>query len=124
MKRWNQILSVVLLISVYCFGIYVPAKTSLSSDTPVIEQKSEQKEFSTTLSNVLYPHTQQFENLFSEFTEFTLPIFKLGSEGFWAVFRSNEILLNAKFKQYKSHLKTQLIRSRKTDLIFPFHNFW
>ncbi|MGJ8744773.1 hypothetical protein [Polaribacter sp.] len=124
MKNSNKILSVFLLITIYCFGIYIPANTSLSFGTKTSELEDSQKEYLTTNSTVAFSHTLQLENLFSEISEYSYSSFQLSFEGFLAIFYSNELLLNAKFKQYKSHFKTLLIRHRKSDLIFPFHNFW
>ena len=124
MRNWNNILKVLLLVAVYCFGIYVPTNTLPSSNTQTIEQSNNKKERLTTSTKVLYAHTQQFENLFSDLANYSFPNFKLPYFSFWAVICSNDLLFNAKFKQYKDLLKTILIRHRKSDLIFPFHNFW
>ena len=126
MKNWNNILGVFLLVSVYCFGIYTPAKKLSHSSLQNIEQSntSTPKENLEANSKLLQPHTQQFENLFSDVAELSFPELKLPYNGLWAIISSNDILFSAKFKQYQNHLKTILIRQRKSDLIFPFHNFW
>lgn len=124
MKNWNTILSVALLLSVYCFGIYIPASTLPSSYNLENTNKKEQKEILSTSSKILYAHTQQFESLYSDVTENTFPAFKVPFNVFWNTIYTNKILFNSKFKQYDNHLKTLLIRQRKSDLIFPFHYFW
>ena len=125
MKKWHKILRVFLLVSIYCFGVYVPAKTALNSSAQTFEQHKEQKEYLNSASKILYPHTQQLENSISDITECSFSNFDLSSiEGFWTITYPEELLFNARFKQYKNYLKTLLIRQRKSDLIFPFHNFW
>jgi hypothetical protein len=123
-KNKHQIIKVLLLISIYCFGIYLSANSSPYFSTQNVIQNNEQKEYLATTSKVLFTHTQQSENLLSELTEYSLPNFEFSSDNFWSIPYSNKLLFNSKFKQYNSYLKNTLIRHRKSDLIFPFHNFW
>ncbi|WP_405296254.1 hypothetical protein [Algibacter sp. Ld11] len=126
MKNWNSILGVFLLVSVYCFGVYTPSQTLPYSSLHNLEQSnsSTHKENLEANSKLLQPHTQQFENLVSDLAEVSFPELQLSYNSFYAVIFSNHILFNAKFKQYQNYLKNILIRQRKSDLIFPFHNFW
>ncbi|MCI2228159.1 hypothetical protein MC378_03190 [Polaribacter sp. MSW13] len=124
MEKKNQLIKVLLLISIYCFGVFISANSSLGFNTHRIGQENEQKVFLSTASKVLFTHGHEFENLLSDLTEYTTTNLKLSFNDFWTISYSNQLLFNAKFKQYKNHLKTLLIRQRKSDLIFPFHNFW
>jgi len=124
MKKKHQIFKVVLLISIYCFGMYLSANTLPDFGAHNIALNKEKATFSSTASKVFYTHTQQSENSISELTEFSLPNLKLSSDVFVAISYSNKLDFNSKFKQYKNYLDNTLIRHRKSDLIFPFHNFW
>lgn len=124
MKNWHKIFSVVLLVSIYCFGVYAPAETAVHSSEQTYTQNKEQKASFKSASKILYPHTQQLENSISDITECPFSILKLPTTAFWTIAYPVEIRLSAKFKQYKNYLNTLLIRQRKSDLIFPFHNFW
>ena len=124
MKKKHQIFKVLLLIAIYCSGIYLTANTSPFLSLQSSTQNKEKATFLTTASNVFHTHTQQSENSISDLTEFSLPNFELSSDDFHAISYSNKLQFNSKFKQYKNYLNNTLIRHRKSDLIFPFHNFW
>ena len=124
MKNRDNILRVFLLVSVYCFGLYVHATTQPPFNEQTIKISSEQKANLESSSKIIYAHTQQFENLFSDITETNFLDFNLPQIAFWSITYANDLLFKSKFKQYKNHLKTILIRHRKSDLIFPFHYFW
>ncbi|MDN3665394.1 hypothetical protein ACFFU1_15580 [Algibacter miyuki] len=124
MKARHHILRVLILLAVYCYGIYVPATAMPAAFTQSVAETNTPKESVTTTSKILYAHTQQLDNVYSDFSEYSLSQFKLAQEGFWAISHTYNLLFHAKYKQYQNHLKTILIRHRKSDLIFPFHNFW
>lgn len=124
MKNKHQIIKVLLLISIYCFGIYLSANSSAYFSKQNVVKDNKQKEYVSTTSKVLFIHTQQYESLQSNLTEYSLPTFESPDNLFWLISNSNELLFNSKFKQYNNYLKNILIRHRKSDLIFPFHNFW
>jgi hypothetical protein len=124
MKNWNQIIKVLLLVSIYCFGVCISTKALPYSSAHPIEQNNKQHKYVTSASKILFFHTEQSEDSLSSLSEYSLQNFKLSYTDFWVTSLSIEILCKATFKQYKNHLKTILIRYRKSDLIFPFHNFW
>lgn len=124
MKQFNQPFKVLLFLTIYCFGIFVSVKTLPSSITQTTEQNNKQKEYNTNVSNNLFVHTQQSENLLSAFTEYGIPTIKLSNTAFGLILFSNDLFFKTKFKQYQNYYKSLLLRNRKTNLIFPFHNFW
>ena len=124
MRNTPQILRVLLLISIYCFGICVSAQTLPKSNTQAFVQNNGQEDYLTTSSVTHFLHTQQSEVSVSVISEYAEPNYKLPFQGFAVISFSNELLFNATFKQYENHFNTLLIRQRKSDLIFPFHNFW
>ena len=124
MKQKHQILKVLLLISIYCFGLFLSAHTTTYFNSQKAKQDTEQLTYLVTASKVFQTHIQQSENLFSEITEFSLPNLQLSSDDFLAITYANRLEFNSKFKQYKNYLNNTLIRHRKSDLLFPFHNFW
>ena len=124
MKQKHQILKVVLLISIYCFGLFLSANTSSYFSKDNTPLNKEEATYFTSATKVFYAHTQQSENSISELVDFSLPSFELSSSDFLAITYSNKLEFNSKFKQYKNYLNNTLIRHRKSDLIFPFHNFW
>ncbi|WP_339842150.1 hypothetical protein [uncultured Maribacter sp.] len=124
MKSPNQIFRVLLLVSIYCFGVYSSANSLPFSNEISVDQKNEQKTYFTASTKLLSPHSQQSEVSISDVTENVTPNFKLPFASVSISLKSNEVLFNSKYKQYQNYANTLLIRHRKTDLIFPFHNFW
>jgi len=124
MKRGEQIIRVLLLISIYCFGISVSAITAPNSNTQVFVQNNGQEDSFSAASKTHFVHTYQSEISVSNFLECSLSNDNLSLDDFIIVLFLNKLLFNAKFKQYENHFKNLLIRHRKADLIFPFHSFW
>ncbi|NRR91970.1 hypothetical protein HSX10_10375 [Winogradskyella undariae] len=124
MKKGEQTLRVLLFISIYCFGIGVSALTATNSNTQVFVQNNGQEDSFSTASKTHFIHTDQSEISVSNFLESSVSNDDLSLDDFIIVLFLNKLLFNAKFKQYENHFKNLLIRHRKSDLIFPFHNFW
>lgn len=124
MKSTNNIFRILLLITVYCFGIYSSANTLAFSNEVVITQNGDQKTYFTESSKVLSPHAQQTEVSISDVVEASSPNYKLPFTIFNSHIKNSELLFTSRYKQYKLYANTLLIRHRKSDLIFPFHSFW
>lgn len=123
MKNINHISKVLLLITIYCFGILASAK-SVHQGIHAVQSTNEQQDFLVNASKVHFLHTQQSENLLTSVELNVSPDFKWSFDDFGKAIFSNELEYSAKYKQYKNHLQTIRIRYRKSDLIFPFHSFW
>ncbi len=108
----------------YCFGVYNSANTLPFSNEITVDQNSEQKAYFTESTKLLSPHSQQSKVSISDVTEYATPNFKLPFTSALIRIKSYEVLFNSRFKQYANYANTLLIRHRKSDLIFPFHNFW
>ncbi|MEP2279624.1 hypothetical protein [Maribacter sp.] len=124
MKSTNNIFKVLLLVTIYCFGIYSSANTLPFSNEIGITQSDDQNAYFSEYSKVLSPHAQQTEVSISDVAEITSPNYKLPFTSFNSSINSSELLFTATYKQYKLYANTLLIRHRKSDLIFPFHSFW
>ncbi|UMB60655.1 hypothetical protein MHL31_00235 [Lutibacter sp. A80] len=123
-QRLHQMLKILLLISIYCFGIFVPVNIVPLSKEQGIEKSNEQQGYFSNISKVPYVHTQESERLLSESTDYISLNFNLLYKGVCITLFSSELLLKNKYKQYRAYFRNLLIRNRKSDLIFPFHNFW
>lgn len=123
-KNRHQIIKVLLLISIYCIGIYLSADASAYFSEQNVVKNNKEQDYVSATSKVLFTHTQQYETSLSNLTEYSLPSFESSDNLYWLISISNELLFNSKFKQYNNYFKNILIRHRKSDLIFPFHNFW
>ncbi|MDO6803649.1 hypothetical protein Q4595_14440 [Wenyingzhuangia sp. 1_MG-2023] len=122
MKKQSNPFSILFLISIYCLSIGLSVQKTVVPKN-FIEEEKQEKQFSA-LSNALCFYTTNTETAFSVITEYATPNFNSNLNDFWAVFPCLELHFGAKFKQYNNYLKTILVRYRKSDLIFPFHNFW
>lgn len=124
MRSHNPLFKIIFLLTIYCFGVFVSAKSIDVSLTDSIVQPKDQKETISGVSPALFLHTQQSENILTSFSDYSFSGYKLPIEHFWTLSFSSELFFNAQFKQYKNNFKLILIRYRKADLIYPFHSFW
>tara|TARA_Y100000815_G_scaffold119300_1_gene107552 strand:- start:910 stop:1284 length:375 start_codon:yes stop_codon:yes gene_type:complete len=124
MKSSNNISKVFLLISIYCFGICAVAATPLSNFVDSFEVYQDHPEILDNASQLHFVHTQQPETIFSATVDYNLPETKLIFKDFATAITSFDIEIQSRYKQYVNTLKTVDIRYRKSDIIFPFHNFW
>ncbi len=121
MKK-NPVFSVILLISIYCFGL--TGNASILYNSYSSGDATEQDKYSSTHWEGRYLYTSQSENLVQESTDLTNYSFKLPYNWYCSASFANQLRINAVFKQYLNGFQNKLIRSRKADLIYPFHNFW
>ena len=124
MKSTSHIFRVLLLVAIYGFGVYSSANILPLSNEVTVGQSKEQKAYFTASTKILSPHSQQSEISISDVTEYATPNFKLPYPSVSLSLISNEVAFNSRFKQYENYANNLLIRHRKSDLIFPFHNFW
>ncbi|MCG1035976.1 hypothetical protein [Polaribacter sargassicola] len=124
MKQKHQIFKAFLLIAIYCFGLGLSAKTLPYLGEQNVVENQENVKYLITSSKVLYTHTQQAENSVSELLEYFTPNFLFAPSDILATSYLNKLLFNAKYKQYINQLDNTRIKYRKSDIIFPFHNFW
>ncbi|TDT50686.1 hypothetical protein CLV90_0005 [Maribacter spongiicola] len=124
MKSTNNIFRVLLLVTIYCFGIYSSANTLLFSNEVVISQSNNKQSLFKESTKTLSPHAQQSEISVSDVAEVSSPNYKLPFTSFNSQINYSELGFVARFKQYQLYANTLLIRHRKSDLIFPFHSFW
>ena len=124
MKNFNHISKVLLLITIYCFGICASATSIPKGQVEVLLDDTTQNEFVVNASKIHFLHIQQAENVLAPTAEITFLDYKLSFSDFCKASYTYQLQFLATYKQYKNHLKTLRIRYRKSDLIFPFHNFW
>lgn len=124
MKSTNNIFRVLLLVTIYCFGIYSSANSLPFSNEVVLHQDNDSKTYFSASSKTLSPHAQQTEVSVSDVAEVVTPSFKLPFISFNSHLNKSELLFTSRYKQYKLYANILLIRYRKSDLIFPFHSFW
>lgn len=118
-----KIVSVAVLMIIYCFAIGIVRESRTQFDVQSNSSTSQEKFFSD-ISTTLFSHTTQFEGSISNFNNLPNPSFKNPFSGLWTITRCSEQLLLNTFAQYTNSSRNFLIQHRKTDIIFPFHYFW
>ncbi|SIR25228.1 hypothetical protein [Maribacter ulvicola] len=114
----------LLLVTIYCFGLFSTANTVPFSNNTILGESSDQKTFFAESTKLLSPHAQQSEISVADVAEVTAPNYKLPFTSFSNATNTTEVVFSSRYKQYVFYAKNLLIRHRKSDLIFPFHNFW
>lgn len=124
MKNCNYILKGLLLLTIYCFGLCTSALTVHAPSVEIEHQTNKQQDTIVNATKVHFLHTQQSENLLAVVEYKPASDLKLAFKDYSKFTFSTDLQILASFKQYKSYYQTLRIRFRKSDLIFPFHNFW
>lgn len=124
MKSTNNIFRVLLLVTIYCFGIYSSANTLPFSNEVAVSLSSNKQFLFKESTKTLSPHAQLSEISVSDVAEVSSPNYKLPIRSFSSLLNNSELRFVARIKQYQLFANTLLIRHRKSDLIFPFHSFW
>ncbi|MDO6472364.1 hypothetical protein [Maribacter sp. 1_MG-2023] len=124
MKSINNIFKVLLLVTIYCFGIYSSANTLPFSNEVVINLSNNKQSLFKESTKTLSPHAQQSEISVSDVAEVSSPNYKLPFTSLISHINNSELRFAARIKQYQLFANTLLIRHRKSDYIFPFHSFW
>lgn len=124
MKQFNQPFKVLLFFTIYCFGLFISINTIPTTGFQTVEQNQQQKQYNSSVANILAVHTQQSKDALSDVIEYLTPNFKVFNNNFESFSYSNELFLKTKFNQYQHFIKSLRLKSRKINLLFPFHNFW
>jgi hypothetical protein len=122
-KNNIRILSVVLLIAIYCFAMGVVTKP-LTHSIFHSNTTTSQEQYFSDFSTKLFCHTSPSESLVNNYINQPVPSFKNPFNGLWAIAKTTEQLFETAFSQYTNISRNFLIQHRKTDIIFPFHYFW
>ena len=122
MKNQFRILSITFLATIYCFAISVTTKSYAYSDFHN-NSTSSQEVIITDFSAKLFCHTAQLESSINNFNNLPTPSFKNPLTGFWAIIKATEQLFETEFSQCTTFCINTLINLRKSDILFPFHQF-
>ncbi|WP_144800797.1 hypothetical protein [Maribacter sp. MAR_2009_72] len=124
MKKVGQLLKVFTLLLTYSFGMFNAVDNASTVNEIHVVQDEGQNQILKASSRALSPHAQQPQITFSDSTESITIDFKLSLSCFSLLSSNQELFFYSGFKQYNNYYTTLLIRHRKSNLIFPFHNFW
>ncbi len=115
--------SVLLLIAIYCFAVGNITK-SISHYNIQNPQTTQQQESFATVSTNLLCLASQSETSISNVNDFPSPSFKNSFNSLWIINKTVEQSFERAFSQYTFIYRNFLVRSRKANIIFPFHCFW
>lgn len=119
-KRVYKLLGVLLLASIYGFGIGVSSRTVSTPDAG----HSGQDTYFSVAKTTLFCDVPQPETSFDKVNDYPTPSPNIFFTGDANVQRPHDMLLGATGRQYLRFSVNFLVRHRKADLIFPFHYFW
>lgn len=120
MKSRYKILGVLLLASIYGFGVGAVGRSMAPSE--VVD--SSQGNYFSVAKTSLFCHVPQPESSFEKVQDYPAPSPNTFFTDNVGVQRLHDLLLRATVRHYLNFSINFLVRHRKADLIFPFHYFW
>lgn len=119
-KKGYKVLGMLLLASIYIFGIGVSSRTVSAPDAGHTGQGT----YFSVAKTALFCEVPQPKTSFDKVNDYPAPSSNVFFTGNASAQRPHEILFGATGRQYLRFSANFLIRYRKADLIFPFHYFW
>jgi len=123
MKSNLRIAGATLLTVLYCFAMgsaYAMVNHSETSHQP----RSQQELILTDFAHKLICPASTTESSVGNHSPASAPNLKTQWTGFWAILLLTEQRFEASFRQYLFLKERFRIWHTKSDLLFPFHNFW
>ncbi len=125
MKKVDSILEASLMTMIYCLALLSVVSHHFSAGSTSSDYSSEVHPSYVSADAIdLFFHAAQVEISSSVVNSNVIPNFKNQFQGFSAILLHQEIIFGSAFHQYHSTFTNLLIRFRKANLIFPFHDFW
>lgn len=124
MKKNQYIPHIILLIAVYCFGLSVSIGSISNLNIEYVKKSNEQNDFLSSFPKVFFTSKHQTEKLFSNVNDYAPINFDLSVDSCCPSTFDVRLFTGLNFNQYRNYHINQLINHRKSNLIFPFHNFW
>jgi hypothetical protein len=123
MKKTERILTILMLTLVYgvTLNIGVYSGFFLGNQT---KSTSEQQEYYTSITQNITCHTPPSENYVQSYKNFPTQTLKINFKDFFALTILFDHLFETKFSPSSEFLRTFHIQQHKSEIIFPFHNFW
>ncbi len=124
MKLKFRLISVFLLISIYCFAILDIKKSPVHSDINNISSNP-QEQFFSDLSAKLLSHTSTSYNTVKVSNKVPNSGSNKPFSGIWAVLtKTLKLLFESEYSQYSRNAQNFCIQVRNSELLFPFQYFW
>jgi hypothetical protein len=123
-KSLQRILGTTVIALLYSFVISISyVGHSANAIESVDNFPSDQGTYITVASQTLFGHTPQSEITIGS-QDVPVSTFKNSFGGFATNVKSSEPFVATEFHQYRLFYRNCLIRTRKSDAIFPFHYHW
>jgi|ADurb_Oil_02_Slu_FD_contig_31_424426_length_519_multi_3_in_0_out_0_1 uncharacterized membrane protein len=123
MKKILRTAALFLLATIYCFAMNVVTQSIVSFNYNSDVHSGEERYLERVYSIFFY-HTPHNETASNTVQNFVAHEFKNLFHFIWATQETIENKFEKSFTLYTWNSENIQIRYRKTNLIFPFHNFW
>lgn len=123
MKKILRTAALFLLATIYCFAMNVVTQSIVSFNYNSDVHSGEERYLELVYSIFFY-HTPHNETASNTVQNFVAHEFKNLFHFIWATQETIENKFEKSFTLYTWNSENIQIRYRKTNLIFPFHNFW
>lgn len=124
MKKILRTAALFLLATIYCFAMNVVTQSIVISFNYNSDVHSGEERYLERVYSIFFYHTPHNETASNTVQNFVAHEFKNLFHFIWATQETIENKFEKSFTLYTWNSENIQIRYRKTNLIFPFHNFW
>ena len=119
MRNFAKFSGMLILTVFYCLAISLVSNSSV-----IFDNNSQKQSYFSSVSIDLFCNGPQTESSLRNLNNFPSPSFKNPFDRYTAAIKTADQLFKTEFGQYIKILRKTPVKSRKADLIFPFHYFW
>ncbi|MBE0654816.1 MAG: hypothetical protein IH594_13525 [Bacteroidales bacterium] len=123
MKNTIRIPGIIFLTTVYFLAINL-VNPSYSYSGPQDNSSTRHGSWYLSASANLSSHTAKSEVSINDISNIPAPSFKDQCSDLRAIAKVSGKLIQTRFSSYTHHSRNFLVKHQKTDIIFPYHNFW
>jgi hypothetical protein len=121
----KNVLKFIFIATLFCLFLSVPSGGIFDSQfSTTISANSENKKPFFIDQHDLIGHALHFQNTVNLLKQITAGSFKNKIQDFCLYFKARENYFFSRFSNYFTYSQNDIFRFEKTDIIFPFHNFW
>ena len=121
----KNVLKIIFISTLFCLFLSLQSGSVFDNQySTTISANSENKKAFFVNEHNLNCNATHPENTVNLLKQITAGSFKNKIQDFCLYFKARENYFFSRFSNYFAYSQNEIFRLEKTDIIFPFHNFW